>query len=271
MPELPEVETTRRGISKYVVGKRITNILIRERRLRWLIPKNLNEILKNTCVIKLTRRAKYLLFYTNKGCLIVHLGMSGSLRVVKNNQEHIKHDHVDFIFESEYILRFHDPRKFGSILWTDKDPTSHKLIAHLGPEPLSEEFNDDYLYAKSKKHSLSIKSFIMNNKVVVGIGNIYANEALFLAGINPKCKVSRISKKRYKILIASIKKILTKAITKGGTTLRDYVSGDGLPGYFANELKVYNRSGELCSKCKKKIKTIKQNQRSTFYCAFCQT
>ena len=146
MPELPEVETTRRGISKYVVGKRITNILIRERRLRWLIPKNLKEILKNTYVIKLTRRAKYLLFYTNKGCLIVHLGMSGSLRVVKNNQEHIKHDHVDFIFESEYILRFHDPRKFGSILWTDKDPTSHKLIAHLGPEPLSEEFNGCLLY-----------------------------------------------------------------------------------------------------------------------------
>ena len=157
MPELPEVETTRKGISPYVVGSCIKDIIIRERRLRWLIPTNLERSLKNQRIEKITRRAKYLLFKTKKGFLIIHLGMSGSLRVIKNNEPHIKHDHVDFIFESGYLLRFHDPRKFGSILWTNQDPMTHRLIAHLGPEPLSNEFNTDYLYTESRKRSLSIK------------------------------------------------------------------------------------------------------------------
>ena len=271
MPELPEVETTRKGISSYVVGESVKDIIIRERRLRWLIPINLRRLLKNQRIEKLTRRAKYLLFQTKKGCLILHLGMSGSLRVIKNNQPHVKHDHVDFIFESGNLLRFHDPRKFGSILWTNQDPMTHKLIAHLGLEPLSNGFSTDYLYTKSRKRSSSIKSFIMNNRIVVGIGNIYANEALFLSGINPKLKANKISRVRYGKLVISIKTILSKAIDKGGTTLRDFINSDGMPGYFSNELKIYNRTGESCIQCKRKIKMTRQNQRSTFYCSFCQT
>ena len=271
MPELPEVETTKKGISSHVVGKRVNDIIIRERKLRWLIPLNLKKSLKNQYIKKLTRRAKYLLFHTDNGCLIIHLGMSGSLRLVKKDRPHVKHDHVDFIFESKYLLRFHDPRKFGSILWTNKNPNIHRLIAHLGPEPLEDEFNADYLYAKSKNRSVSIKAFIMNSYIVVGVGNIYANEALFLSGINPKCKVNRISRMRYKKLVASIKTILSKAIDMGGTTLRDFVNSDGVPGYFTNELKVYNYAGKPCPQCKNKIRVIKQNQRSTFYCTSCQT
>ena len=174
-------------------------------------------------------------------------------------------------FESKYILRFHDPRKFGSILWTKQNPAMHRLIAHLGPEPLEDEFNADYLYAKSKNHKISIKAFIMNSYIVVGIGNIYANEALFLSGINPKSRANRISKTRYEILITSIRAVLLKAISKGGTTLRDFVNADGTPGYFKNKLKVYGRGGKTCQYCRNKIKVIKQNQRSTFYCTFCQT
>ena len=271
MPELPEVETTKNGISSYIVGKHVNDIIIRERKLRWLIPSDLKDSLKNQRINQITRRAKYLLFHTDNGCLIVHLGMSGSLRLVKKNLPHIKHDHVDFIFESKYILRFHDPRKFGSILWTSQNPAVHRLIVHLGPEPLEDEFNSDYLYAKSKNRTVPIKTFIMNSNIVVGIGNIYANEALFLSGINPKCKTNRISKKRYEKLVASIKTVLLKAISKGGTTLRDYVNTDGTPGYFKNKLKVYGRAGKLCQHCRNKIKVIKQNQRSTFYCTFCQT
>ena len=271
MPELPEVETTKNGISSYIVGKHVNNVIIRERKLRWLIPSDLKYSLKNQRINKLTRRAKYLFFHTNNGCLMVHLGMSGSLRLVKKGRPHSKHDHVDFIFESKYILRFHDPRKFGSILWTAQNPAMHKLIAHLGPEPLEDEFNAEYMYAKSINRSVPIKTFIMNSNIVVGIGNIYANEALFLSGINPKCKANRISITRYKKLVVSIKTIFTQAFNKGGTTLRNFVNSDGLPGYFTNELKVYNCAGEPCPKCKNKIKVIKQNQRSTFYCTFCQT
>jgi len=271
MPELPEVETTKNGISPYIVGEYVNDIIIRERKLRWLIPSNLKNSLKNQCINQLTRRAKYLLFHTDNGCLIIHLGMSGSLRLVKKNQPCLKHDHVDFIFESKYILRFHDPRKFGSILWTKQNPAMHRLIAHLGPEPLEDEFNADYLYAKSKNHTISIKAFIMNSCIVVGIGNIYASEALFLSGINPKSRANRISRTRYEILITSIRTVLLKAISKGGTTLRDFVNADGTPGYFKNKLKVYGRAGKSCQYCRNKIKVIKQNQRSTFYCTFCQT
>jgi len=271
MPELPEVETTKNGISSYIVGKHVNDIIIRERKLRWVIPSGLIDSLKNQRINQLTRRAKYLLFHTDNGCLIVHLGMSGSLRLVRKDRPHVKHDHVDFIFESKYILRFHDPRKFGAILWTNKNPAKHRLISHLGPEPLEDEFNAEYLHAKSINRSVPIKTFIMNSYIVVGIGNIYASEALFLSGINPKCKVNRISITRYKKLVGSIKTILAQAINKGGTTLRNFVNSDGLPGYFANELKVYNCAGKPCSKCNNEIKVIKQNQRSTFYCTFCQT
>jgi formamidopyrimidine-DNA glycosylase len=270
MPELPEVETTKKGIAPYVVGEVVKDIIIRDRKLRWPIPTSLKRSLKDQLIRKLRRRAKYLLFYTDKGCMILHLGMSGSLRVTDNKTSHEKHDHVDIIFESGYILRFRDPRKFGSLLWTKDDPLDHRLINHLGPEPLSDEFNTDYLYSRSRKRTQSIKTFIMDSRIVVGVGNIYANEALFLAGIKPTQKAGKVSKARYDNLVNEIKNVLTHAIEKGGTTLRDFFNGEGKPGYFSQELQVYNREGEPCTKCNKPIKMIRLGQRSTFYCANCQ-
>jgi formamidopyrimidine-DNA glycosylase len=271
MPELPEVETTRKGIAPYVVGEVVKDIIIRQRQLRWPIPATLKRSLKNQLIRKLRRRAKYLLFYTDKGCMILHLGMSGSLRIINDKQTHEKHDHVDIIFESNHLLRFRDPRKFGSILWTKNDPLDHKLIHHLGPEPLSDEFNTDYLYARSRKRKQAIKVFIMNSPIVVGVGNIYASEALFRAGIKPTQKAGSVSKTRYEKLVIEIKSVLAEAIEKGGTTLRDFFNGDGKPGYFSQELQVYNREGESCKKCKRKIKMIRLGQRSTFYCSHCQS
>lgn len=270
MPELPEVETTRKGIAPYVVGETVKNIIIRERQLRWPIPTSLKRSLKNLVIRKLERRAKYLLFHTEKGCMILHLGMSGSLRVIDNKQPHEKHDHVDIVFESGRTLRFRDPRKFGSVLWTTDDPMQHKLINHLGPEPLSDEFDTDYLYTRSRKRTQAIKTFIMDSRIVVGVGNIYANEALFMAGINPNRKAGTVSKARYEKLLMAIKKVLTLAIKKGGTTLRDFINGEGKPGYFRNELQVYDRKGEPCNNCKKPIKMVRLGQRSTFYCSHCQ-
>jgi len=270
MPELPEVETTRKGIAPYVVGEVVSDIVIRERKLRWPIPTSLKRSLKNQLIRKLRRRAKYLLFYTDNGCMILHLGMSGSLRVIDKNQTPEKHDHVDIVFESSRALRFHDPRKFGSILWTKEDPMDHKLINHLGPEPLSDAFQADYIFARSRKRSQAIKTFIMDSRTVVGVGNIYASESLFLAGINPNRKAGSISKARYDKLIVAIKDVLNRAIKKGGTTLRDFINGDGKPGYFKNELQVYDRKDEPCKNCKKPIKMIRLGQRSTFFCTNCQ-
>ncbi len=270
MPELPEVETTKKGIAPYVVGETVSNIIIRERKLRWPIPTSLKRSLKNQLIRKLRRRAKYLLFYTDKGCMILHLGMSGNLRVLDNTIPHEKHDHVDIVFESGHLLRFHDPRKFGSILWTKDDPLEHKLLNQLGPEPLSNEFNVDYLFAKSRKRTLAVKTFIMDSRMVVGVGNIYASEALFRAGIKPTQKAGSVSKARYELLTTEIKNVLSEAIEKGGTTLRDFYNGDGKPGYFSQELNVYGREGEPCKKCKKKIKMIRLGQRSTFFCSHCQ-
>jgi formamidopyrimidine-DNA glycosylase len=270
MPELPEVETTRKGIAPYVVGETVKDIIIRERNLRWPIPTTLKRSLKNQLIRKLRRRAKYLLFYTDKGCMILHLGMSGNLRVLDCTINHDKHDHVDIIFESGHLLRFHDPRKFGSIHWSKDDPLEHKLINHLGPEPLGEEFNTDYLYAKSRKRTQAVKTFIMDSRIVVGVGNIYASEALFRAGIKPTVNAGKISKARYEKLVNEIKNVLSDAIEKGGTTLRDFFNGDGKPGYFSQELNVYNREGEPCKKCNRKIKMIRLGQRSTYYCPNCQ-
>ena len=270
MPELPEVETTKKGIAPYVVGETVKDIIVRQRQLRWPIPATLKRSFKDQLIGKLRRRAKYLLFYTDNGCMILHLGMSGSLRVINDNTPHEKHDHVDIVFESGYLLRFRDPRKFGSIHWTKDDPLDHKLINHLGPEPLSEEFNTDYLYDRSRKRSQAIKTFIMDSRIVVGVGNIYASEALFRAGIKPTQKTGKVSKARYEKLVNEIKNVLSESIEKGGTTLRDFLNGDGKPGYFSQELNVYNREGEPCNKCKKKIKMIRLGQRSTFYCSNCQ-
>lgn len=270
MPELPEVETTRKGIAPYVVGKVVKDIIIRERQLRWPIPTTLKRSLKNQLIRKLRRRAKYLLFYTDNGCMILHLGMSGSLRVIDEKQAPEKHDHVDIIFETGRTLRFRDPRKFGSILWTKDDPMEHKLIKHLGPEPLSDDFQADYLYARSRKRTKAIKTFIMDSCIVVGVGNIYASEALYHAGIKPTQRAGKVSKAKYERLTIEIKNVLAHAIKKGGTTLRDFINGEGKPGYFKNELQVYDRAGDPCNCCKTPIKIIRQGQRSTFYCTKCQ-
>ncbi len=270
MPELPEVETTRKGIAPYVVGEVVKDIIIRERQLRWPIPTSLKQSLKNQLIRKLRRRAKYLLFYTDNGCMLLHLGMSGSLRVLQGKQIPEKHDHVDIVFKSGHTLRFRDPRKFGSILWTNGDPMQHKLIHHLGPEPLSDEFGTTYLYARSRKRTQAIKTFIMDSRIVVGVGNIYANEALFMAGINPAQKAGKVSKVRFEKLVIAIKQVLDSAIKKGGTTLRDFINGEGKPGYFRNELQVYDRKDEACNICKAPIRMIRLGQRSTFYCGFCQ-
>lgn len=270
MPELPEVETTRKGIAPYVTGETVSNIIVRERKLRWPVPTDINSRLKHRLIQKLNRRAKYLLFYTDNGCLIVHLGMSGSLRIINDRRPPEQHDHIDLVFASGRTLRFRDPRKFGCLLWTDGDPMHHRLINRLGVEPLNAEFNSNYIYLKSRKRTQAIKTFIMDSRIVAGIGNIYANEALYLAGIHPGRKAGKLSEERYKTLVTSIKSVLRKAINKGGTTLRDFINGEGKPGYFRPELQVYDRVGGPCLKCKKPIRAIRLGQRSTFYCTACQ-
>lgn len=270
MPELPEVETTCRGIAPYVVGKTVTGVAVRQPRLRWRVPAGLKRHLVGHRVVQLERRAKYILFRFEHGCLILHLGMSGSLRVVTDGKPPDKHDHVDLEFDAGVRLRFRDPRRFGSLHWTKSDPMRHKLLAHLGPEPLGKEFNTEYLYQKSRGRKQSVKTFIMDSRIVVGIGNIYASEALFLSGILPKKAAGRLSKARCEKLIAAIRKVLQKAILAGGTTLRDFASGDGQPGYFSLELKVYDRTGQPCKGCGNPIKQSRIGQRSTFFCVKCQ-
>ena len=269
MPELPEVETTRRGITPYVSGKQIAKVIVRQRQLRWPIPRNLNQILKNQQINSISRRAKYLLFQTDSGHIILHLGMSGSLRIVANHVDPDKHDHVDIVFNTQ-SLRFHDPRRFGTILWTSKDPYQHKLLQDLGPEPLSENFNGKYLHSLAKSRSVSVKNFIMNSHIVVGVGNIYASEALFLSGIHPQRAAGRVSLSRYEILTKNIKKVLNTAIQEGGTSLRDFVRQDGKPGYFANQLNVYNKQGQPCPQCSTPIQVRILGQRSSFFCKRCQ-
>ena len=271
MPELPEVETTRIGIAPHVLGQTVKNVIIRDSRLRWPIPKQLRKTLTGTSVCKLSRRAKYLLFHTERGCMIVHLGMSGSLRILASDIPVEKHDHVDFIFESGFCLRFRDPRRFGCILWTENDPLQHDLLSGLGPEPLGDDLDGDYLFQKSRKRKQSIKTFIMDSHTIVGVGNIYANEALFAAGIHPKRKAGRITRDQYGKLATSIKAVLNKALAKGGTTLRDFVNGLGEPGYFRINLQVYDRAGEPCYKCKSPIRVKRIGQRSAFFCPVCQT
>lgn len=270
MPELPEVETTISGIKPHITGKTITNVIIREHRLRWPIPENLPEILKGQKVLSVSRRAKYILIKFHHGTLLLHLGMSGSMRFINKNFEVAKHDHVDFIFKNSKCLRFHDPRRFGAILWTSENVNQHKLLRHLGPEPLHNDFDVNYLYARSRNRSLSVKQFIMDSKIVVGVGNIYASESLYLAGIHPVRSAGRISKARYLKLCNAIKNVLTNAINQGGTTLRDFSNTDGKPGYFKQKLNVYDRADLPCKKCNHPIKCITQNNRSSYYCSHCQ-
>jgi formamidopyrimidine-DNA glycosylase len=271
MPELPEVETTRIGIAPHVLGETVTDVIIRDGRLRWPVPKQLRKTLVGASIRKLSRRGKYLLFHTEPGCMILHLGMSGSLRILTGEIPPEKHDHVDFVFASGTRLRFRDPRRFGCILWTAGDPLHHDLLSKLGPEPLSDDLDGDYLFRKARKRTQSVKTFIMDSRIVAGVGNIYANEVLFAAGINPNRKAGRITRERYKKLAVCIKDVLKKALAKGGTTLRDFVNGQGEPGYFRMELQVYDRAGGPCFICKSPIKVNRLGQRSTFYCPVCQT
>jgi len=269
VPELPEVETTRRGITPYVKKQRVNNVVIRQTSLRWPVPHNIKQKLKDQTIYDIQRRAKYLLFATQTGHLIIHLGMSGSLRMVNNQAIPNKHDHLDIVFNKK-TLRFHDPRRFGAVLWTNKDPHQHKLLKNLGPEPLSDRFTGEHLHQLAKAKKVNVKNFIMNSHIVVGVGNIYASESLFLSGIHPQRAAGRISLARYEILAKNIKLVLTHAIKLGGTTLRDFVHEDGKPGYFANKLNVYNKNGKPCPVCKNPIKVRNISQRSSFFCAQCQ-
>lgn len=269
MPELPEVETTRKGIKPYTFQKTVAKVVVRQPKLRWPVPADITQM-EGQLIESVKRRGKYILLETHTGTAIIHLGMSGSLRIVKENVAPEKHDHVDFVMTTGDTIRLHDPRRFGAVLWTQKNPLKHKLIRSLGPEPLSDDFYADYLYEVSRGRSMSIKQFIMNGHVVVGVGNIYACESLFMSGISPKWQAGKVSKARYQKLVEHIKIVLSKAIEQGGTTLKDFVQVEGKPGYFKQALNVYGRSGETCNNCDSTIKQITQGQRSTFYCRKCQ-
>ena len=269
MPELPEVETSRRGIEPHIVGRAIESMVIRQRKLRWPISSNVDRGLPGQTVTSVGRRAKYLLINTTGGTAMIHLGMSGSVCIVNSNTPAGVHDHFDITFDGGKSLRFRDPRRFGSLHFS-KDVANHKLLRDLGPEPLSVDFNAEYLWSKSRGRSVSVKQFIMNAAIVVGVGNIYASESLFGSGIHPRRAAGRIALNRYAKLTNSIKDVLAKAIEAGGTTLRDFYGGDGEAGYFKQELQVYGRDGEACRTCETPISVVVLGQRSTFYCKICQ-
>jgi formamidopyrimidine-DNA glycosylase len=270
MPELPEVETTRRGIEPYILGQTIDRLVIREARLRWPISPSLPAILRGRRIDSIARRGKYLLLGTGAGTLLMHLGMSGSLRVIAAADAARKHDHVDIVLGNSSCLRFHDPRRFGAILWTQDDPHQHCLLASLGPEPLEAGFSGAYLHARASGLETPVKSFLMNSRIVAGVGNIYANEALYRAAIDPRRSAGRISKERYRRLAESTRKVLLDAIERGGTTLRDFVNESGRPGYFQQTLEAYGRGGLPCPRCHTPIRVVRLGQRSTFYCSRCQ-
>ncbi len=274
MPELPEVETTRRGIAPYLIGKRVAAVVLRRADLRWPIPAEVSTLLPGQRIDAVERRAKYLLLHTKAGSALLHLGMSGMLRVLPPDAPIGKHDHVDIALtrnntQADRILRFTDPRRFGCLLWQAPD-TLHPLLAKLGPEPLTDAFTGDTLWLASRGRRAAVKLLLMDNAVVVGVGNIYASEALFAAGINPRRAAGTVSRVRYAQLAAEIKRILGWAIERGGTTLRDFLNPDGAPGYFFRELHVYGRAGEPCHVCGSLIRQTVQGQRSTFWCPHCQ-
>ena len=271
MPELPEVETTLRGISPTLLNGRIHKVIVRNRKLRWPIPRDLEDKLTGQRVTSLRRRGKYLLIGTDSGTAMLHLGMSGSLRILDKGSPPEKHDHVDIILQNDKIIRFNDPRRFGSLLWAGATPDAHRLLSNLGPEPLGSEFDGHYLYQAGKGRKVAIKQLIMNSNIVVGVGNIYANESLFRAGIRPSRQAGRLSKKSCVILASEIKRVLGEAIEMGGTTLKDFHAADGKPGYFSIRLKVYGRKGEPCTKCGMEIKHLVQAQRASYYCPNCQS
>jgi len=270
MPELPEVETTCVGIRPYLLEQQALKFVVRESRLRWPVEKKDSKNFLGQTLRSVTRRAKYILLNFDTGTLVIHLGMSGSLSVTTPTTQIKKHDHVDLVFSDSVILRYHDPRRFGSILWVSDNLNAHRLFAHLGPEPLSDGFDGEYLFQRSRKRKLSIKQFIMDAGVVVGVGNIYANEALFNSGIHPTREAGSLSRKKLALLAEQIQKVLSNAIKQGGTTLRDYQDPSGKLGYFVQSLRVYGRKGEPCVSCGRQLQEVRLNNRSTVFCSRCQ-
>jgi formamidopyrimidine-DNA glycosylase len=270
MPELPEVETTRRGIGAHAVGRRVEAVIVRERRLRYPVPRALQNELPGHTIDAIERRGKYLLLLSEAGTVILHLGMSGSLRVVPAHTPPTNHDHLDIVFADGRCLRLRDPRRFGCVLWTRADPQRHRLLRELGPEPLSDAFSGDMLYAVARGRRCAVKALLMDSHIVVGVGNIYANEALFRAGIRPDRAAGRIGLGRYRELAAAVKQTLEEAIRAGGTTLRDFQDSEGRPGYFALALQVYGRTGEPCRRCGAPLRQRVIGQRASYYCAACQ-
>lgn len=268
MPELPEVEVSRLGITPWLQDQTITNIIVRDSRLRWPVPEALQQACGQT-IKHIRRRAKYLLINVGTGDIVLHLGMSGKLRVIDARHPPVKHDHIDIVLSNGKCLRYNDPRRFGACLW-QPDNTLLPLLSKLGPEPLTDDFTSERLTSLAKGRKSPVKTFIMDNDVVVGVGNIYANEALFMAGIDPRRAAGRVSAKRYAALTQTIKTVLEKAIAQGGTTLKDFAQSDGNPGYFAQHLRVYGRAGELCEVCETEIKSVVIGQRNTFFCPECQ-
>lgn len=271
MPELPEVETTRRGLEPHLTNQTISAVVVRDARLRFPITAELVRILPGQTIRGIVRRGKYLLVDCGTGWLILHLGMSGSLRVIPSTTAPEKHDHFDMMLGNGLCMRLRDPRRFGAVIWTQTDPLRHPLLAQLGVEPLTATFDGAWLHQQTRERRTSIKQTLMNNHLVVGIGNIYANEALFRAGIRPSTPVNRIGLERCKRLVQAIKEILHQAIAAGGSSLRDFVDSAGKPGYFQQQYAVYGLTGESCRQCGTPIRQIKQGQRSTFYCPHCQT
>jgi len=270
MPELPEVETTLRGLAPHLTGKTVADVVIRNAKLRWPVPKNLPQLLRGSTIRSLQRRAKYLLIGFDHGTLILHLGMSGSLRILPAATLPEKHDHFDLVLDNGMLVRLRDPRRFGAVLWHVGDPMLHPLLAALGPEPLEDDLDGAYLHRATRGRSIAIKQCLMDNHVVVGVGNIYANEALFRAGIKPQLAAGKLSLPRCEKLVKEIRATLAEAIKLGGSSLRDFVDTAGQPGYFQQHYWVYGRGGEPCRRCGKRIKQIRQGQRSSFYCGNCQ-
>lgn len=269
MPELPEVETARRSLAPHVVGRRFTGVRIREHRLRWPVPVGLARQLPGRTVLALRRRGKYLLFDFERGHLLVHYGMTGTLTVSPPDRPPGKHDHVDLLLDDGAMLRFHDPRRFGAVLWVD-DPASHPLLAHIGCEPLEAGFDADTLARLARGRRQPVKSFLMDSRVVAGVGNIYASEALFAAGVRPSAAAGRLSRQRWERVARAVVETLSRAIEAGGSTLRDFVGGDGKPGAYQENHAVYGRAGLPCPTCHTPIRLSRHSGRSTFYCPRCQ-
>jgi len=269
MPELPEIETTLRGVSPHLLGKRITAVIVRDKRLRWPVPDTIRD-LEGQRVTAGERRAKYMLFHTEKGTLLLHLGMSGSLRIVPPDTPWRKHDHLALTLDSGLQLRLHDPRRFGAALLLDGDPHAHRLLRDLGPEPLGPGFTATHLNTACARKTAAIKLAVMDAHIVVGVGNIYASEALFMSGIDPRKAAGKVSLPRLQRLVVAVREVLAASIAMGGTTLRDFLNEKGEPGYFRQKLRVYDRAGKPCHACRATIRKITQGQRSTFFCPRCQ-